>query len=324
MGEVINQASGDSWTLYNGDCCEVLQGLPDNSVDFGIHSPPFSNLYIYSDSENDMGNSEDDAEFFRHYAYAIRELHRVTVPGRLCAVHCKDLPKYANVWGTTGLVDFPGACIQEFEESGWVFHSRVTIWKCPVTERERTNNNGLLHKTVKRDSSQVRQGMADYLLIFRKPPSAGSGLMSDKPIVRKTGFDRYIGVHGPSNDNHPSKYCRKTSSADPSIDIWRRYAEPVWWDVNQTDVLNHRIATSEEDEKHICPLQLGLIERSIDLWSLPGDVVLSPFAGIGSEGVAAMRLGRKFIGIELKQEYFEHAVRFVGMEETKQLTPLLF
>jgi len=321
---VIEQASGENWQMYNGDCCEVLKGLPDDSIDFCIHSPPFSSLYIYSDSENDMGNCESDEEFFQHYSFAIRELFRVLVPGRLVSVHCKDLPKYANVWGTTGLIDFPGACIQEFEQAGFVFHSRVTIWKCPVTERERTNNNGLLHKTVKRDTSQVRQGMADYLVVFRKPPSEGDGLMSAKPIVRKTGFDRYIGFAGSSNDKHPSPFCRKTSSADPSIDIWRRYAEPVWWDINQTNVLNHKLATSDEDEKHICPLQLDLIERAVDLWTAPGDVVLSPFAGVGSEGIGSMRVGRKFIGIELKREYFANACKFLAAEEYRRSQPTLF
>jgi DNA modification methylase len=320
---VINQESGENWTLFHGDCCEVLKDIPENSIDFCIHSPPFANLYIYSDSESDMGNAENDEQFLKHYSYAIRELYRVTVPGRLCAVHCKDLPKYANVWGTTGLIDFPGACIQEFEDAGWVFHSRVTIWKCPVTERERTNNNGLLHKTVKRDTSQVRQGMADYLVVFRKPPIDGT-LMSAKPVIRKRGFDRYIGEHGSSNDGHPSPFCRKTSSADPSIDIWRRYAEPVWWDVNQTDVLNHKLATTEQDDKHICPLQLGLIERAVDLWTAPGDVVLSPFAGVGSEGVGSLRCGRKFVGIELKDSYFESAIKFLRSEEKKQSLPSLF
>ena len=320
---VINQEIGENWTLFHGDCCEVLKDIPENSIDFCIHSPPFANLYIYSDSESDMGNAENDEQFFKHYSYAIRELYRVTVPGRLCAVHCKDLPKYANVWGTTGLIDFPGACIQEFEDAGWVFHSRVTIWKCPVTERERTNNNGLLHKTVKRDTSQVRQGMADYLVVFRKPPIDGT-LMSAKPVIRKRGFDRYIGEHGSSNDGHPSPFCRKTSSADPSIDIWRRYAEPVWWDVNQTDVLNHKLATTEQDDKHICPLQLGLIERAVDLWTAPGDVVLSPFAGVGSEGVGSLRCGRKFVGIELKDSYFESAIKFLRSEEKKQSLPSLF
>lgn len=314
----INVAEGKNWTFYHGDCVELMNDLPENSIDFCIHSPPFSSLYIYSDSENDMGNAASDEEFFTHYRFAIEQLYRITVPGRLCAVHCKDLPKYANVWGTTGLIDFPGACIQEFEEAGWVFHSRVTIWKCPVTERERTNNNGLLHKTVRRDTSQVRQGMADYLIVFRKPPSEGAGLMSDKPIVRPKGFDRYIGEAGSSNLHHPSPYCRKTSSADPSIDIWRRYAEPVWWDINQTNVLNFKLATSDKDEKHICPLQLDLIERSVELWSAPGDVVFSPFGGVASEGVGALRCGRKFIGVELKESYWMNGVKFLRSEERKE------
>ena len=328
---------GQTWTLYNGDCCQVLQEMPESSVDMVIHSPPFSSLYIYSDSENDMGNCSGDEEFFQHYSYCIKELLRVTVPGRICAVHCKDLPKYANVWGTTGLIDFPGACIQEFEDAGWVYHSRVTIWKCPVIERERTNNNGLLHKTVKRDTSQVRQGMADYLLIFRKPPS--DGLMSEKPVVRERGFERYIGkldprgINTPADDehhgtehsdkNHPSKYSRSPSS-NPHLAIWQRYAEPVWWDISQTNVLNFKLATSEQDEKHICPLQLDLIERAIDIWTNHGDVVLSPFAGIGSEGVGALRAGRKFVGVELKKSYFDAACKFLDSEEKEQAIPTLF
>lgn len=324
MAEILDMQSGETWQMYNGDCCQALRGLPDESIDFCIHSPPFSSLYIYSDSEVDMGNCQSDEEFFEHYRFAIEQLYRVSVPGRLCAVHCKDLPKYANVYGTTGLIDFPGACIQEFEDAGWVFHSRITIWKCPVVERERTNNNGLLHKTVKRDTSQVRQGMADYLLLFRKPPRDEDGLMSAKPVVRAKGFNRYIGQAGSSNDGHPSPYCRKSSSSDPSIDIWRRYAEPVWWDVNQTNVLNFKMATEAKDEKHICPLQLDLIERAIDVWTNPGDVVLSPFAGIGSEGVGALRTGRKFVGIELKKSYFDAACKFLQAEEKEQAIATLF
>lgn len=313
-----NQASGDSWQLYNGDCCLVMQDLPEDSIDLCVHSPPFSSLYIYSDSENDMGNCASDEEFFTHYSFAIKEMLRITVPGRVCVVHCKDLPKYANVYGTTGLIDFPGACIQEFEDAGWVFHSRVTIWKCPVTERERTNNNGLLHKTVKRDGSQLRQGMADYLLVFRKPPSEGSGLMSDKPVARERGFARYVGqVDFTGEFEHPSPYARKKAASDSSIDIWRRYAEPVWWDVNQTNVLNFKQATSEKDEKHICPLQLDLIERCCDIWSNPGDVVFSPFAGIGSEGYSAIMAGRKFVGIELKESYFQSAIKNLCEAEEK-------
>ena len=315
--QVINQSTGKDYVLYNGDCCEVLRGIPDDSIGFGIHSPPFSSLYIYSDSESDMGNCSSDEEFFRHYQFAIREMYRATIPGRLVAVHCKDLARYANVHGTTGLIDFPGACIQEYEAAGWVFHSRVTIWKCPVTERERTNNNGLLHKTVMRDTSQVRQGMADYLIVFRKPPAEGDGLMSAKPIVRKEGFARYFGEQNPLEDNsHPSKFARKGANRG-SISIWQRYADPVWWDIDQTNVLNFKLARSDNDERHICPLQLDVIKRAIHLWSDEGDVVLSPFAGVGSEGVGAIELGRKFIGIELKESYFDHACKFLSAEESK-------
>lgn len=322
MAKVINQQSGDDWQMFNGDCVEVLKGIPDDTIGFGIHSPPFSSLYIYSDSENDMGNCDSDEQFFEHYSYAIKELLRTTIPGRLVAVHCKDLPRYANVYGTTGLIDFPGMCIQEFEASGWVYHSRVTIWKCPVVERERTNNNGLLHKTVMRDTSQVRQGMADYLLLFRKPPL--DGLMSDKPIVRPQGFRRYCGLQDPRKDNsHPSKFARRGDNRE-SISIWQRYADPVWWDIDQTDVLNFKLAKSDNDERHICPLQLDVIRRAVDIWSDEGDVVLSPFAGVGSEGVGALQLGRKFVGIELKESYFNHACKFLATQEAKQASQMLF
>lgn len=321
--QVVKQAKGKTWKMFCGDCCQILRGIPNDCIHYGIHSPPFSSLYIYSDSEADMGNCQSDEEFFEHYRYAIQELFRITSPGRLCSVHCKDLPRYANVHGTTGLIDFPGACIQEFEGAGWVFHSRVTIWKCPVTERERTNNNGLLHKTVKRDTSQVRQGMADYLVTFRKPPADGT-LMAAKPVARPHGFDRYIGEVAVGDSFHPSRFARKKTSTDTSIDIWRRYAEPVWWDVNQTDVLNFKMATSAEDEKHICPLQLSLIERAVDIWSLPGEVVLSPFAGIGSEGVGALRAGRMFVGVELKESYFDWACKYLAAEEQERKSKRLF
>ncbi len=322
---VVNSYAGKSWQLYNADCVLGMKTLPDNSIDFNIHSPPFSNLYIYSDSENDMGNCATDEEFFEHYKFAIAEMFRVCVPGRLVAVHCKDLPKYANVYGTTGLIDFPGMCIRAFEEFGFVFHSRVTIWKCPVIERERTNNNGLLHATVKRDTSQVRQGMADFLLLFRKPPGDGT-LLSAKPIVRPDGFDAYYGENDPrENHEHPSKFARHPDTRD-SVAIWQRYADPVWWDIDQTDVLNFKLSVEnkDKDERHICPLQMGLIERSIHIWSDKGDVVMSPFAGIGSEGVGALRLGRKFVGFELKESYCELAARNLGAEERKQNQPTLF
>lgn len=325
--EVLKQECGENFTIYNGDCVEVVKGLPSKSIDFCIHSPPFSNLYIYSDSEADMGNSADDAEFFEHYEYLIPELFRVTVPGRLCAVHCKDLPKYANRDDTAGLKDFPGEIIRAFEKHGWSYHSRVTIWKCPVTERERTNNNGLLHKTAERDRSQLRQGMADFLIVLRRPPTGT--LMSEKPVTNGDGlpFDSYIGQHPLNSTSHPSKFARTKSSlheSGKSIDVWRRYAEPVWWDVDQTNVLNYKRARDENDERHICPLQLDVIERSVQLWTNPGDVVLSPFAGIGSEGVGALRLERKFIGVELKESYFRSAVRELQSAEQKQRELKLF
>lgn len=310
----IDQVTTDEYTIFHGDSCEVLGAIPDNSIDFGIHSPPFSNLYIYSDSEADLGNSKDDEEFIEHYKFIIRELYRTTVVGRLCAIHVKDLPRYANADGTAGLKDFPGDCIRAFESEGWSYHSRVTIWKCPVVERERTNNNGLLHKTILRDRSQVRQGMADYLLVFRKPP-AGT-LMSDKPITRdhteaeSAGLTYYVGDSNPLTESfHPSPYARKKRPSDKSIALWQRYADPVWWDINQTDVLNYKAGRAAEDERHICPLQLDLIERAVQLWSEPGDVVLSPFMGIGSEGVGALRHDRRFVGIELKDTYFREAKR---------------
>ena len=318
--KAINEQHGTDWTMFHGDCVDVVRQLPENSIDFGIHSPPFANLFIYSDSEADMGNCASTEEFIRHYEFLIAELFRVTVVGRLCSVHCKDLPKYANRDETTGLFDFPGDIIRAFEKFGWSFHSRVTVWKCPVIERERTNNNGLLHKTIKRDSSQVRQGMADYLITFRKPP-AGT-LMSDKPIVRPNGITNYVGTEDPrleDQPSHPSRFSR-TPSRDPALAIWQRYAEPVWWDIDQMDVLNFKHARTDRDERHICPLQIGLIERAIELWSNAGDVVLSPFAGIGSEGVGALRRQRKFVGVELKESYFTAACRFLSGVETKKKT----
>lgn len=319
--------SGDSWTLFNGDCVPVVSELPDASVHLCVHSPPFANLYTYSDSMADMGNCANSKEFCEHYAYLIRQLYRVTVSGRLCAVHCKDLPAYRNRDGYSGLVDFPGDLIRTFQECGWDFHSRVTVWKCPVTERERTNNNGLLHKTVVRDSSQIRQGMADYVLVFRKTPPASEGNLSAVPIRRPDGFSRFVGdpeADPWSTSWHPSPYARLGGSTDDSITVWRRYAEPVWWDINQMDVLNFKVATEGDDEKHICPLQLGLIRRVVELWSQPGDVVLSPFAGIGSEGVVSIQEGRRFIGVELKESYFRLAGKYLRIAERDGKQPTLF
>jgi DNA modification methylase len=315
----IDQAIGKNWAMYNGDCVEVLRSLPDNSVGMSIDSPPFIGLYIYSNSDRDMGNCANEAEFFEHYKFAIREAYRVTIPGRVCVVHCKDLPAYFHRDGYSGLKDFPGEIIRAHEESGWSYHSRVTIWKCPVVERERTNNNGLLHKTVLRDRSQLRQGMADYLIIMRKV-SEGQ-LESADPVGQGEGFRQYIGSEDgdprKQGQLHPSPYARKSLASDNSINIWRRYAEPVWWDINQQDVLNGKIAREDKDEKHICPLQLGVIRRAVEIWSDPGDVVLSKFGGIGSEPVVAVEQGRKGVGIELKPAYYLQAVKNLKEAESR-------
>lgn len=329
MVGVVDEYLSERSAIYCGDSVRVIEGLPDRSIGFSVFSPPFGNLYIYSQDEADMGNSANHEEFIEHYRFLARQLYRVTKIGRVAALHCKDLPLYRGSDGEAGLIDFPGMLIRVMEDEGWTFHSRVTIWKCPVTERERTNNNGLLHATVCRDSSQIRQGMADYVIAFRRTPQGGDNLSED-PIARELGFTRFVGDASTDPtmvDFHPSKFARKgRGDGDPireSIVRWRRYAEPVWWDIDQTEVLNFQVAKAADDEKHICPLQLGVIRRCIELWSAPGDVVFSPFAGIGSEGYVAVQEGRKFVGIELKPEYFKWAVKNLQSAESAH-QPSLF
>lgn len=299
-----NQATGDNWTLINGDCVEVIKGLPDNSMDFSIFSPPFSSVFVYSDSERDMGNCTTDEEFFHHFSFLVPELYRVLVPGRICAVHCSDLPMHKYKDGHIGLKDFPGELIRSFTSHGWVYHSRVTIWKDPVVEMQRTKSHGLLHKTVCKDSSKVRQGISDVLLVFRKPGE-------DNPVSKPTGFD-------------PSEYAGDMANeCHTSIDVWQRYASPVWMDINQTDTLNARVARNDKDGRHLCPLQLQVIERAIQLWTNKGDIVFTPFGGIGSELYGALRQGRKAVGIELKPEYFATAVKNLKSIEADKSRPSL-
>jgi DNA modification methylase len=304
--------SGEQWQLYHGDCVDVHRRLIDDSIDFCIHSPPFSNLYIYSDSLADMGNSKSHDEFFRHYEFLIAELFRVTVPGRLCAVHCKDLPLYKGRDGAAGLCDFPAQITGAFERHGWTFHSRVTIWKDPVTEMQRTKNHGLLHRQLCKDSSASRQGMADYLLVFRKWPQEVLDEFP-KPVTRGDPycrFQHYVGEEGPPSDLLPSAFSpQPLTKADPySIAVWQRYASPVWFDINQMRVLNYRLGRDDKDEKHICPLQLDVIERAIELWTNPGDLVCDPFNGIGSTGYVALKAGRRYVGSELKDSYVQQSL----------------
>ena len=278
----LNAAAGDGWALYNGDCVDVARQLPDASVGFALYSPPFSSLYTYSDSALDMGNCEDDAEFLAHYGFLVAELHRLLKPGRLVAVHCKDLVNYKSRDGMAGLRDFPGDLIRVHQRAGFAFHSRITIWKDPVVEQQRTKAHGLLYCQLRKDSTFSRQGLAEYVLVFRRWAAEG-----EEALVEPVGH---------THESFP-------------LERWQRWASPVWMDVDQTRVLNVAAAREDRDEKHMCPLQLDVVERALALWSNAGDVVLSPFAGIGSEGWGALRVGRKFVGIELKESYFRQALR---------------
>ena len=303
----IQHESGKNWDIYLGDCVEVSKSIDDGKIDFSIYSPPFSNLYIYSDSVFDMGNSKDDDEFFKHYEYLAKELYRITRDGRLTAIHCKDLPLYKGRDGAAGLRDFPGRVISMYESQGWTYHSRVTIWKDPVIEMQRTKNHGLLYKQLCKDSSASRQGMADYMIVMRKWGNEDNW----NPV--STGEERffdYVGstMHSPTAKDIARGRTEKEKQRLYSINVWQRYASPVWFDINQTNVLNKQQARAAGDEKHICPLQLDVIERSIELWSNPGELVFSPFTGIGSEGVVSINKKRKFIGAELKPSYFNVAV----------------
>lgn len=316
----FNEESGDGWTMKLGDCVVVTQTLADNSVDLTVHSPPFSELYVYSDSEADMGNSRDDDQFFEHYEYLIQELYRVTTPGRLCVVHCKDLPAFKNRDGAMGLRDFPGEIIRRYEKHGWQYHSRVTIWKDPVVERERTNNHGLLWRNFHEQAEVVRQGMPDYLVVFRKWSDDMDEL--GKHVKQRRVQGDYIGTKPPQAwEIRPG---RRPTEENYSIAVWQRYASPVWFDIQQTNVLNYQQVKDPNDEKHICPLQLDVIERCIDLWTNPGDVVFDPFAGIGSVPRSALKLHRRALGIELKPSYWRAAIKYCREAETSNSQRTLF
>lgn len=278
--ECLNEKHGRNYVAYHGDCVSVVSQLPSESVGFSVYSPPFGDLFIYSDSEADMGNSSSDGQFFDHYKFLIKEIARVTKPGRLSAVHCSDLPFRKWKDGKLGIKDFSGDIIRAHEEYGFTLHSRVTIWKDPVVEMTRTKALGLLYKQLQKDSCKSRTGMPDYLLVFKRD-----------------------GENAEPVGHRPEEF---------PVSQWQKWASPVWMDINQTNTLNVRMAKEAADEKHLCPLQLDLIERAVIMWSNPGDVVLSPFMGIGSEGYIATKLKRKFIGVELKQSYWTHACKHLA------------
>lgn len=272
---VKNQYVDDRMALYHGDSCEVLTEIPTNSIHFEIYSPPFASLYTYSNSERDLGNSKNKHEFYEHFEYIVKELYRVLMPGRLMAVHCMNLPTSKSRDGFIGIDDFRGDLIRLYESVGFIYHSEVCIWKDPVIAMQRTKALGLLHKQIKKDSSMCRQGIPDYLVVMRKPGD------NPEPITH-------------TNESFP-------------VDIWQKYASPIWTDINPSDTLQYRSARDNEDEKHICPLQLTVIRRALNLWTNPEDVVLTPFMGIGSEVVTALENGRRAVGVELKDSYYKQA-----------------
>lgn len=274
---VLNQEVNEKFSLYNGDSVEVLKGIPDNSIHYSIFSPPFASLYTYSNSDRDMGNSKTDDEFYEHFTFLVKELYRVTMPGRLLSFHCMNLPTSKVRDGVIGIRDFRGLLIRIFTDAGWIYHSEVCIWKNPVTAMQRTKALGLLWKQLKKDSAMSRQGIPDFIVTMRKP--------GDNP-ERVTHTDESF----PCN-------------------VWQKYASPVWMDINQSDTLQRKSAREDKDEKHICPLQLEVIKRCIELWSNPNDIVLDPFAGIGSTPYVALRMGRRGLGVELKESYYEQAVK---------------
>jgi len=307
---------GTGWGLFNGDCIEVMSGLPEGSVDCSIFSPPFADLFVYSDSERDMGNCGSYAEFMDHYAYFAANLYRAMRPGRITCVHCTDLPSRKGKDGFIGLQDFSGDLIKAHRDAGFVYHARATIWKDPVVEMQRTKALGLLYKTLRKDSSMTRVGMPDYMLFFRKDEP------SEAPIRHfSDDFQRYPTERGAA-DKWASENGIEHADAikDMTIPVseWQELASPVWMTVQQGNVLNGKMAKGSEDERHICPLQLDVIERCLRLYTNPGELVLDPFNGIGSTGFQALKMGRKYLGIELKPEYAEQAARFLAEAEASQ------
>ena len=291
------------FALYNGDCCEVLPGLPDESVHFSIFSPPFADLYSWSDDERDMSNAATYDEFFEHFGFLVCQLWRLMVPGRIAAIHCADLPTFKSGGDEIGLRDFPGDLVRALQKRGFIYHSRHCIWKDPLLAAVRTHAIGLAHKQIVKDSAMVRMGIPDYILAFRKPGE------NPKPIGNEAGLTEYHGGR-----SIPKEFGRFVGHEEQATNrrshwIWQQYASPVWFDIRQTRVLPYRKAREGDDEKHICPLQLDTIERCMTLWSAKGDTVLTPYMGVGSEAYVAVKNRRRAVGIELKKSYFDQALR---------------
>ena len=292
--DILKEVKGNGYQLINGDTCEVIRAIPDESVHCEIYSPPFSSLYTYSNSDRDLGNSKDDEQFFNHFHFITTELYRILKPGRIMAVHCMNLPTSKEKDGYIGLKDFRGELIREFQNVGFIYHAEVTIWKNPVTAMQRTKALGLLHKQVKKDSCMSRMGIPDYIVIMRKPG------INTEPVTH-------------TNETYPVSHWQEVASP-----IWDYDYSPCWWDINQSDTLNVQAARDGRDERHICPLQLPVIERLVDLYTNPNDIVFTPFMGIASEVYQAVKMGRRGIGIELKESYFKCAVDNMQMLDNEK------
>lgn len=282
--DCIDKYIGKGYALYNGDSCELMQAIPDESVHMEIFSPPFSSLYTYSNSDRDLGNSKNDEQFFTHFRFITKELYRILKAGRIMAVHCMNLPTSKERDGYIGIRDFRGALIREFEEVGFIYHAEVCIWKNPVTAMQRTKALGLLHKQIKKDSCMSRMGIPDYVIVMRKQG------VNPEPVTH-------------TNETFPVDKWQQYASP-----IWEYEHSPIWMDINQSDTLNVIAARDGRDERHICPLQLPVIERMVELYTNPNDIVFTPFLGIGSEVYQSLLMGRRGIGIELKPSYFKCAV----------------
>lgn len=295
---VKDQYITDRYAMYCGDTTEVIEGVADDSVGLIVYSPPFSSLYTYSNSDRDLGNSRNDDEFFTHFDFIVKELYRILMPGRIMAVHCMNIPAMKERDGYIGIKDFRGDLIRCFQKRGFIYHSEVTIWKNPVTEMQRTKALGLLHKQIKKDSSKSRMGMPDYIVFMRKQGD------NPEPITH-------------TNESYPVSLWQNVAS--PAWEL----TPPVWSDINQSNTLN-RMFSDEESEKHIAPLQLDVIERIVNLYSNPNDVIFTPFMGIGSEVYQSVKMGRRAIGIELKDAYFEQAVKNMKSLEDEQAQTSIF
>ena len=315
IAKVIGQTENDDFAVYQGDCVRVIEGLPASCVHYSIFSPPFASLYSYTDATEDHSNVKDYAEFFTGFDFTVQKLAHVLIPGRLVSFHCMNLPATIERDGYTGIKDFRGDLIRAFQKHGFIYHSEVVIWKDPLIAATRTHAQGLAHKQIVKDSAMCRQGIPDYLVTMRKPGK------NPEPVTHPHGFERWIGP--------PDEEPKAPKKADPAVNkyshyVWQNYASPVWFDIDPSDTLQRTSARGEDDSRHICPLQLTVIRRAVELWSNPGDIVLSPYAGIGSEGYVSIQEGRRFVGAELKDTYYRQAVANLSRAIQDRPQPSLF